>query len=109
MARLSFNRHRSPADVIRHTLWLCFRFTLSFRDVEQLLAQCGTSASCGTLRCRTIEFGPQIAAKLRHRGAAPWPRRHLGELICNIDGERAPCTGLDRDEFSCQSRAGVKW
>jgi transposase-like protein len=34
MARLSFNRHRSPADVIRHAVWLCFRFTLSFRAVE---------------------------------------------------------------------------
>jgi putative transposase len=74
MGRLSFNLHCSPADVIRHAVWLCFSFTLSFRDIEQLLAQCGIGASCKTLRCRTIEFGPQIAAKLRHRGAAPWPR-----------------------------------
>jgi transposase-like protein len=39
MARLSFKRHRFPADVIRHAVWIYFRFTLSFRDVEELLAR----------------------------------------------------------------------
>ncbi len=89
MARLSFKRHRFPPDVIRHAVWLYFRFTLSFRDVEELLAQRGISVSYETVRCWTIKFGPQIAAKLRHRRAAPSPRWHLDEMVCNINGERA--------------------
>ena len=89
MARLSFKRHRFPPDVIRHAVWLYFRFTLSFRDVEELLAQRGISVSYETVRCWTIKFGPKIAAKLRHRRAAPSPRWHLDEMVCNINGERA--------------------
>jgi transposase-like protein len=49
MARLSFKRHRYPPDVIRRTVWLYFRFTLSFRDVEELLAQRGISAGASPL------------------------------------------------------------
>ena len=63
MARLSFKRYRFPPDVIRHAVWLYFRFTLSFRDVEELLAQRGISVSYETVRCWTIKFGPQIAAE----------------------------------------------
>ena len=58
MARLCFKRHRFPPDVIRHAVWLYFRFTLSFRDVEELLAQRGISVSYETVRCWTIKFGP---------------------------------------------------
>ena len=41
MRPISYKRHRFPADVICHAVWLYFRFTLSFRDVEELLAQRG--------------------------------------------------------------------
>ena len=88
MARISFKRHRFPADVIRHAVWLYFRFTLSFRDVEEMLAQRGIGVSYETVRCWTIKFGPQIAAKLKHRRAPPSPRWHLDEMVCNIGGER---------------------
>ena len=71
MARLSFKRQRFPADVIRHAVWLYFRFTLSFRDVEELLAQRGIGVSYETVRCWTIKFGPQIAKKLQRRKAPP--------------------------------------
>ena len=40
MKPISFKRHRFPDDVIRHAVWLYFRFSLSFRDVEELLARC---------------------------------------------------------------------
>jgi putative transposase len=88
MARISFKRHRFPAEVIRHSVWLCFRFTLSFRDVEELLAQRGICVSYETVRCWTIKFGPQIAKKLQRRRAPPSPRWHLDEMVCNINGER---------------------
>ena len=48
---LSFKRHRFPADVIRQGVWLYFRFTLSLRDVEALLAHRGVEVSYETIRC----------------------------------------------------------
>jgi putative transposase len=48
---LSFKRHRFPADVIRRAVWLYFRFTLSFRDAEEMLAHRGVEVSDETIRC----------------------------------------------------------
>ena len=81
MAPPCFKRHRFPPGVIRHAVWLYFRFTLSFRDVEELLAQRGISVSYETVRCWTIRFGPQIAAKLRHRDLVMQKRRDTGAAL----------------------------
>jgi len=85
---LSFKRHRFPAEVIRHAVWLYFRFSLSFRDVEELLAQRGVDVCYETIRCCTIKFGPQIARNLKRRRHAPSPRWHLDEVVCTIGGKR---------------------
>lgn len=88
MRPLSFKRHRFPADVIRHAVWLYFRFTLSLRDVEEMLAARGIDVSYETIRCWTIKFGPQIARNLKRKRPAPSPRWHLDEVVCNIGGKR---------------------
>jgi len=88
MRQISFKRHRFPADVIRYAVWLYFRFTLSFRDVEELLAQRGIEVSYETIRCWTIKFGPQIARNLKRRRQAPSPRWHLDEMVCTVAGRR---------------------
>ena len=88
MRPLSFKRHRFAADVIRHAVWLYFRFTLSLRDVEELLAQRGIEVSYETIRCWTIKFGPQIARNLKRRRPAPSPRWHLDEMVCTVGGRR---------------------
>ena len=88
MKSLSFKRHRFPADVIRHAVWLYFRFSLSFRDVEELLAQRGIDVSYETIRCWTIKFGPLIARRLKRRRPDPSPRWHLDEMVCWIGGKR---------------------
>lgn len=85
---LSFKRHRFPAEVICYAVWLYFRFTLSLRDVEELLAQRGVEVSYETIRCWTIKFGPQIAANLRRRRPAPTDRWHLDEMAVKIGGRR---------------------
>ena len=46
MAQLSYRRHRFPASIIQHAIWLYLRFTLSYRDVEELLAARGLEGSC---------------------------------------------------------------
>ncbi len=88
MTRTSYKRHRFPSTVIQYAVWLYFRFTLSFRDVEEMLAQRGIEASYETIRCWTIKFGPKIAANLRRRKAPPSPRWHLDEMVSTINGER---------------------
>ena len=78
MKPLSFKRHRFPPEVIRHAVWLYFRFSLSLRDVEELLAQRGIDVSYETIRCWTIKFGPLIARRLRKRRPSPTPRLASG-------------------------------
>ena len=85
---LSFKRHRFPPEVIRYAVWLYFRFTLSIRDVEELLAERGIEVSRESIRCWVIKFGPAIAANLRRRRWAPTARWHLDEMVCKIGGKR---------------------
>ena len=65
MQPISFKRHRFPPDVIRHAVWLYFRFTLSLRDVEELLARRGVVVSREAIRMWVNKFGPLIVANLR--------------------------------------------
>lgn len=88
MRAISFKRHRFPADIIRHGVWLYFRFTLSFRDVEEMLSQRGIDVSYETIRCWTIKFGPQIATNLKRQRSAPSARWHLDEMVVTIGGKR---------------------
>ena len=88
MKPISYKRHRFPADVIRQAVWLYYRFTLSFRDVEELLAQRGVEVSYETIRCWTLKFGPQIAANLRRRRCAPTGRWHLDEMYVRVGGQK---------------------
>ena len=85
---ISFKRHRFPPEVIRYAVWLYFRFTLSVRDVEELLAQRGIEVSREAVRCWVIKFGPLIAANLRRRRSAPTGRWHLDEMVVKIGGRR---------------------
>jgi transposase-like protein len=88
MTRISYKRHRFPPTVIQHAVWLYFRFTLSLRDVEEMLAHRGVDVSYETIRYWTVKFGAKIAANLRRRKCPPSPRWHLDEMVSNIAGER---------------------
>ena len=88
MKPLSFKRHRFPAAVIRQAVWLYFRFSLSLRDVEELMTARGIDVSYETIRCWTIKFGPQIARRLKKLRPSPSPRWHLDEVVCSIGGKR---------------------
>ncbi len=88
MTRISYKRHRFPAIVIQQAVWLYFRFTLSLRDVEEMMAHRGVDASYETIRAWTVKFGPKIAANLRRRKLPPSPRWHLDEMVSTIAGER---------------------
>ena len=57
MVQLSYRRHRFPAEIIQHAIWLYLRFTLSYRDVEELLAERGLDVSYETVRRWVLKFG----------------------------------------------------
>ena len=61
MVQLSYRRHRFPAEIIQHAIWLYLRFTLSYGDVEELLAERGLDGSYETVRRWVLNFGPLIA------------------------------------------------
>jgi putative transposase len=74
MIKISYSGYRFPPEIIQHAIWLYFRFTLSFRDVEDLLAERGIIVSYETVRRWVNHFGPMIAAELRRR--RPKPHTH---------------------------------
>src|SRR5438270_5366197 len=88
MAPLSYRRHRFPAEIIQHAIWLYLRFTLSYRDVEELLAERGLEVSYETVRRWLLKFGPLIARKLRQGRPRPSARWHLDEMFVRIAGKR---------------------
>ena len=85
---LSYRRHRFPPVVIQHAVWLYLRFTLSYRDVEDLLAERGVDVSYETVRSWVPKFGPVIARRLRRRRPRPSDRWHLDEMVVRIAGKR---------------------
>src|SRR5438477_6916843 len=88
MMELSYRRHRFPPIVIQHAVWLYLRFTLSYRDVEELLAERGLDISYETVRRWVLKFGPAIARRLRQCRPRPSDRWHLDEMVVRIAGER---------------------
>src|SRR6202051_4880782 len=88
MDQLSYRRHRFPPAVIQHAIWLYLRFTLSYRDVAELLAERGLEVSYETVRRWVLKFGPGIARKLRRCRPRLSDRWHLDEMVVRIAGKR---------------------
>ena len=86
MAPISFKPHRFPPEIIQHAVWLYARFTLSFRDVEDLLAVRGIDVSIETLRRWFLKFGRLVAANLRRSRPRANERWHLDERVIKIYG-----------------------
>jgi transposase-like protein len=88
MLPFNYRRHRFPPEIIQHAIWLYLRFTLSYRDVEELLAERGLDISYETVRRWVLKFGPSIARRLRARRPRPSDRWHLDEMVVRIAGVR---------------------
>src|ERR687897_3836680 len=88
MQPISYAHHQFPAEIIRHTTWLYLRFTLSYRDVEELLAERGVETSYESIRRWVLKFGPAFAHNLRRLRAKPTGTWHLDELVVSIQGQR---------------------
>src|SRR5947209_15939953 len=74
--------------MISHAVWLYFRFSLSFRDVEELLAQRGIIATYETVRQWCLKFGQSYANELRHRRPRCGDKWHMDEVVLTIRGKK---------------------
>jgi putative transposase len=86
MIKISYSGYRFPPEIIQHAIWLYFRFTLSFRDVKDLLAERGITVSYETIRRWVNHFGPMVAADLRKRRPKPHTTWHVDEVCLKING-----------------------
>ena len=107
MMELSYRRHRFPRVVIQHVVWLYLRFTLSYQDVEDLLAERGLDISYETVRSWVLKFGPLIARRLRRRRPRPSDRWHLDEMVVRIAGKRMYLWRAVDHEITCWSRVAA--
>ena len=86
MKKISYSGYRFPSEIIRQAIWFYLRFTLSFRDVEDVLAERGIAVSYETIRRWVNHFGPIIAADLRKRRPRPHSIWHMDEVYLKIGG-----------------------
>src|SRR5436305_3622036 len=79
---------RFPAEIISHAVWLSFRFSLSFRDIEELLAQRGIVVTYETVRQWCLKFGQSYANELRRRRPKCGDKWHMDEMVLTIRGKK---------------------
>jgi len=82
-----YRRHRFPPEVISHAVWLYFRFPLSLRMVEEMVAERGISVSYETVRQWALKFGNAFSDQIRHWAPARGDKWHLDEVVISIAGE----------------------
>ena len=90
MQPISYKHHRFPPEIIRFTAYLYRRFDLSFREVEELLAERGVRVSYETVRCWTLKMEPVEGDELRY-GGRPTDHWRLGGERPDRLAARARC------------------
>src|SRR5215207_2939949 len=83
-----YSRHRFPAEVISHAVWLYFRFPLSLRMVEEMLAARGILVSHESVRQWAMKFGQGFANQIQRRLPAAGDKWHLDEVAVKIAGKK---------------------
>jgi putative transposase len=83
-----YKRPRFPAEIISHCVWLYFRFSLSYRDVQEMMAERGVIVSHEAIRYWGRKFGQTYANQLRRRRPQPGDKWHMDEVFLTIHGRR---------------------
>ena len=84
----TYKRHRFPSDIISYAVWLYYRFNLSHRDVEDLLAERGISVSYEAIRLWCIKFGPKYANNLKRKHQGYGDTFFIDEVFIKIGGKQ---------------------
>src|SRR5215208_5188433 len=87
-AKSPYAGYRFPGEVISHAIWLYFRFPLSLRMVEEMLAARGITVSHETVRQWALKFGQDFANQIRRRLPAAGDKWHLDEVVIKIAGRK---------------------
>src|SRR5690348_9833039 len=84
----SYAGHRFPAEIISYVAWLYFRFPLSLRMVEEMLAARGIVISHETVRQWALKFGQAFANRIRRRLPCAGDKWHIDEVVVKISGQK---------------------
>ncbi len=83
-----YKRYRFPPEIIQHAVWLYFRFNLSHRDVEDLLAERGINVTYEAIRLWCNRFGPKYSARLKRKHRGYGDTFFIDEVFIKIDGKQ---------------------
>jgi len=83
-----YKRHRFPSEIIQYTVWLYYRFNVSHRDIENLLAERGIKVSYESIRSWCNKFGPQYARRLKRRHLGFGDTFYIDEVFVKIHGQQ---------------------
>ena len=83
-----YRGHRFPREVISHCVWLYFRFALSYRDVQEMMAERGVVVSHEAIRNWGEKFGRGYAGRLRRRRGRLGDVWHVDEVFVKISGRQ---------------------
>jgi len=84
----SYKRHRFPSEIIQYAVWLYYRFNVSHRDIEDLLAERGIEVSYESIRLWCNKFGPQYARRLKRRHRGYGDTFYIDEVFVKIRGQQ---------------------
>jgi putative transposase len=84
----TYKRHRFPSDIISYAVWLYYRFNLSHRDIEDLLAERGITVSREAIRLWCIKFGAKYASRLKRRHRGYGDTFYIDEVFVKINGKQ---------------------
>ena len=93
MEQISYKRHRFSPEIIQYAVWLYSRFTLSFRDIKDLLAERGLDISYESVRYWLLKFGRAYAKNISLRRPKSDCHWHLDEVFISMAGKRLICGG----------------
>lgn len=82
-----YKRHRFPSDIIQYTVWLYHWFNMSYRDIEDLLAERGIEVSYESIRLWCNKFGPQYARRLKRKHQGYGDTFYIDEIFVKIHGQ----------------------
>ena len=101
----TYKRHRFPPDIISYAVWLYYRFNLSHRDIEDLLAQRGITVSREAIRLWCIKFGAIYARRLKRKHRGYGDTFYIDEVFVKINGKQHYLwRAIDRAASSIPSR-----
>ena len=88
MPALTYKNYRYPISIISHAVWLYYRFSLSYRDIEMLLFARGITVTYETIRQSSNKFGALYVKKLKKRSLQKGDKWHIDEMCIKIGGKK---------------------